>query len=243
MTSDQPRLHVVTGASAGMGAAVVGALSARGDHVVAVARRASVLEGLWADETRVTPVAADVGTAAGRAAIMTAAERRGTAVTSLIHGAATAVDLEPWTALDPDELTAHFHVHVAGAVALTGALHERVGVERCVIFDSYSASTPRVGWSAYSILKAAAQMAFRAAAEELAPMAVARVYPGAVTTPLLDRVLDAPRSIEATAVYHELRDTGRVSSPAEIAEQLLPILDLTPEEIRAQDTWPIGHPA
>ena len=86
-------------------------------------------------------------------------------------------------------------------------------------------------------------MAFRAAAEELEEVAIARVYPGAVKTPLLARVLDAPRSIEATAVYHELHDTGRVSTAEEIAEQLLPILDLSPAEIRAQDIWPIGYPA
>lgn len=242
MSSDRPRLHVVTGASAGMGAAIVGALSARGDRVVAAARRASVLDELWGDDERVLPVVADVGTAEGREAIVAAAASGGL-VTSLIHGAATAVDLQPWAKLDPDELTAHFHVHVASAVALTGALHDQVGVERCVIFDSYSASTPRVGWSAYSILKAAAQMAFRSAAEELEPLAVARVYPGAVATPLLERVLEAPRSIDATAVYHGLRDSGRVSTPDEIAEQLLAILDRSPEEIRAQDTWPIGHPA
>ena len=212
--------------------------------MVAVARRADVLDELWGDDPRVQVVAADVGRADDRAAIVGATTQRASgAVTSLIHGAATAVALEPWTELDADQLTAHFNVHVAAAVALTGDLHRQVGVERCVIFDSYSASNPRVGWSAYSILKAAAQMAFRAAADELGDIAIARVFPGAVGTPLLDRVLEAPRSIEATAVYHELNDTDRVSTPDEIARELLPILDRSPAELRAQDTWAIGHPA
>ncbi|MEM9468328.1 MAG: SDR family NAD(P)-dependent oxidoreductase [Actinomycetota bacterium] len=244
MNAPSTRVHVVTGASAGMGAACVRALADRGDRVVAVARRARVLDDLWGGVDGVDVVAADVGTAAGRDAVLArVAVTTSAPLTSLIHGAATAVDLEPWTALDPDDLSAHFHVHVAAAVALTGALHEQPGLERCVIFDSYSASTPRVGWSAYSILKAAAQMAFRAAADELEDLAVARVYPGAVATPLVERVLDAPRSIKATAVFHELHDTGRVSTAAEIADQLLPILDRSPAEIRAQDTWLIGHPA
>ncbi len=242
--TEPSRLHVVTGASAGMGASCVRALTDRGDQVVAVARRAGVLDELWGDRDTVRIVAADVGTAADRDAIVAAvAELASGPVTSLIHGAATAVDLEPWTELDADQLTAHFNVHVAAAVALTGSLHQEVGLERCVIFDSYSASNPRVGWSAYSILKAAAQMAFRAAADELDDVAIARVFPGAVGTPLLDRVLAAPRSIQATDVYHELNDTDRVSTPDEIADELLPILDRSPEELRAQDTWAIGHPA
>ena len=237
-------VHLVTGASAGMGASVTRALADRGDTVVAVARRGDLLAELAAGRPTVVPVAADVGTTDGRERIVAAARDIGPGpLASVIHGAATPVALEPWAELDPDTLTAHFHVHVASAIALTGALHTTTGVERCVIFDSYSASTPRVGWSAYSILKAAAQMAFRAATDELDGIAIARVYPGAVATPLLERVLDAPREIDATAAYHELNNTGRVSDPDDIAAQLLPLLDLTPEALAAEESWHIGHPA
>ena len=161
------RRHLITGASAGM-AACASALAARGDAVIAVARRADVLSNRFGDVENVTVVAADVGHADGRSAILeVVTNQTDDPLTSVIHGAASAVELQPWHQLDPDALTAHFHVHVASSIAITGSVHNQVGVERCVIFDSYSASTPRVGWSAYSILKAAAQMAFRAAAEEL----------------------------------------------------------------------------
>lgn len=244
MTRPSSTAHLVTGASAGMGASLTRALADRGDTVVAVARRADVLAEVAAGRPTVVPVVADVGTAEGRDRIVAAVRDVGQGpLASLVHGAATPVELEPWAELDPDTLTAHFHVHVASAIALTGALHSAVGVERCVIFDSYSASTPRVGWSAYSVLKAAAQMAFRAAAAELDGVAIARVYPGAVATPLLARVLDAPRDIDATAVYHELQTSGRVSDPDDIAEQLLPLLDLAPAELAAEDSWHVGHPA
>ena len=86
-------------------------------------------------------------------------------------------------------------------------------------------------------------MAFRAARDELPDTAVARVYPGAVATPLLDRVLDADRSIEATAVYHELNDRGRVSTPAEIASALADLLELDLATFGAQEIWHVGHPA
>ena len=227
-----------------MGASLARALADRGDTVVAVARRAEVLNELGVGRPTLVAVSADVGTDTGRSAIVDAVRDVGAGpVASIVHDAATPVDLEPWAELDPDTLTAHFHVHVASAVTLTGSIHRAVGLERCVIFDSYSASTPRVGWAAYSILKAAAQMAFRAAAAELDGVAVARVYPGAVATPLLDRVLTAPRSIDATAVYHDLRHTGRVSEPDDIAAQLLLLLDLDPAALAAEESWSIGHPA
>ncbi|MEO0495486.1 MAG: SDR family NAD(P)-dependent oxidoreductase [Actinomycetota bacterium] len=244
MTTSPSSVHLVTGASAGMGEAVVQALADRGDMVVAAARRGDALAALATGRPTIVPVTADVGTRDGRDRIVAAVRDAGEGpIASVVHGAATPVALEPWDELDADTLTAHFHVHVAAAIALTSELHRTCGVDRCVIFDSYSASTPRVGWSAYSILKAAAQMAFRAAAAELDGVAVARVYPGAVATPLLDRVLGAPRSIDATGVYHELNDTGRVSTAAEIAEQLLALLDLDPAALAAEDTWMIGHPA
>lgn len=236
-------LHVVTGASAGMGRACAVQLAEAGHDIIAVARRADVLAELAPGTTNVTVVAADVASADGRSAIVDAVGQRPGPVASVIHGAATAVELEPWGEIDPDELTAHFAVHVAAPVALTATLHGRVGVERCLMFDSYSASTPRVGWSAYSILKAAAQMAFRTAAEELPDVAVARVFPGAVSTPLLDRVLAADRSIEATSVYHELNDRGRVSTANEIGAAVVDLLALPLEEFGAREVWHIGHPA
>lgn len=235
-------LHVITGASAGMGRATVAALTARGHDVVAVARSTDRLREL-ATETGATAVSADVGTAEGRAAVIETVAARGRPVASVVHGAATEVAMEPWLDLDADMLTAHFAVHVAAPVALTAALHRGATVERCVIFDSYSASTPRVGWAAYSILKAAAQMAFRAAADELPDVAVARVFPGAVDTPLLERVLAADRSIEATEVYHELLARGRVSSADDIAVAVAGLLELDLAEFAAQPVWSVGHSA
>ena len=229
-----------------MGAACVRELADRGQTVVAVARRGEVLDDLFGDDDHVFPVVADLGDTRGwDDLVRTIGGHIADAgpVESLIHGAATAVDLEPWTDIDPERLTEHFRVHVAAAMRLTGEIVRSHGLERCIIFDSYSASTPRHGWSAYSILKAAAQMAFRAARDELPDTAVARVYPGAVATPLLDRVLDADRSIEATAVYHELNDRGRVSTPAEIASALADLLELDLATFGAQEIWHVGHPA
>ncbi len=234
--------HVVTGASAGLGEACAVSLAARGEDVIAVARRSAPLESLARRFDNIEPVVADVCAANGRAAVVSAAA--GSATATLIHGAATAIDLEPWSDIQADELTRHFAVHVASPIALTAELHKSGGLRRCVIFDSYSAQTPRVGWAGYSIVKSAAQMAFRAASDELEDIAIGRVYPGAVATPLLARVLDAPRTIEATAFYHELKRLNRVSQPSEIADSLISLLlDSVPSPFESQDVWHFGHSA
>lgn len=228
-----------------MGAACVRELADRGHAVLAVARRGDVLRDLFGADEQVSTVEADLGDDGCWDDLLAAIDAAASAapIRSLVHGAATAVDLEAWTDIDAHRLTEHFRVHVAAAMRLTSELGRHGDLERCIIFDSYSASTPRHGWSAYSILKAAAQMAFRAAREELPGTAVARVYPGAVATPLLDRVLDADRSIEATAVYHELNERGRVSTPAEIATAVVDLLELDLDAFAADEVWHVGHPA
>jgi len=219
-------LHLVTGASTGMGFATAHALAERGETVVVVARRDEALQALAGEHPGlIEPVAGDVADAVDRGRIV--ARVGGRPLAGIVHGAATEIPTEPWTALDPDDLSNHFQVHVAAPVALTSALLRVGAVERSVIFDSYSAATPRDGWGAYSILKSAAQMAMRSAALELTETAILRVYPGAVATPLLDRILAAGPEVPAAEFYRDLRDQGLVSSPTEIGNQLADLL-LTP---------------
>ncbi len=216
-------IHLVTGASTGMGFSTALALAERGESVVVVARRDEALQVLAGEHPDlIEPVDGDVADRVDRDRIV--AHVGGRPLASIVHGAATAVPTEPWTQLDPDELSHHFQVHVAAPIALTAALLRAGAVERSVIFDSYSAATPRDGWGAYSILKAAVQLAMRSAALELEDTAILRVYPGAVATPLLDRILGSGPEVAAAEFYRDLRDQGLVSTPTEIGNQLANLL-------------------
>jgi short-subunit dehydrogenase len=61
---------VVTGASSGLGRELAVLLAARGERVLAVARRAEALDELQATSPRIEPVVADLATAEGRDALV-----------------------------------------------------------------------------------------------------------------------------------------------------------------------------
>lgn len=226
-------MHVVTGASSGIGRAAAAALAGRSERVVAVARTAAALDSLRAaagDGVRV--VAADVASASGRERIA-AAIRDAPWVASIVHGAGSLVEPEPFTSIDPEQLVEHFRVHVAAPVAIDALLLATHRVGRIVHIDSYSATTPRHGWAAYSILKAAAQMTARCAREELGGTIVVRLYPGAVRTPLVEAILASDSPTGDT--FRSLAAEGRVAEPEEVGAFLAGLLlDATDEDLRAE---------
>lgn len=233
-------MHVITGASSGIGRGIAVALGERGEPVLAVARRANLLSEIAT--AHVTPLAADVTTEAGRRAIVAAVGS--SVVRSVVHGAGSPVELAPWHQLDTDRLIEHFRVHVAAPIALTQALLERGPVERMAILDSYSATTPRIGWSAYGTIKAAAQMSVRAAVAELPDTAVIRIFPGAVRSPLLEQVLADDTGAPAAEFYRSLEADGQVSEPLDIGRQIATLLVDEPlTSLRASDVWQVGHTA
>lgn len=215
-------MHVVTGASDGIGQAVAAALAGRGADVVAVARTGDRLERLAAEFPTVTVVATDLSTREGRESLHAACADLGD-VTSLVHGAASRVDVVPFDGIDPEALIEDMRIHVAAVIALTQHFSKVHSVGRVVVFDSYSASTPRVGWAGYSVVKAAAHMVARSASAELAGPAVLRLYPGAVRTPLLEAMLQSAPS-PAREAYRRMESEGRVAEAGEIGEWVADVL-------------------
>lgn len=236
-------MHVVTGASSGIGSGLVVALGRRGVPTLAVARRRDLLQEVAsAAGPSVVPLVADVARATGRAAIAEAVGHG--PVASVVHAAGSLIPLAPWVDLQPEALADHFLVHVAAPIALTKALLDRGSVERAVVIDSYAATTPRIGWSAYAMVKAAAQMSARAAREELSDTTLIRVFPGAVESPLLRTALDGPDDVPAVEFYRSIADDGQVSDPREVGVQIAEILiDVPLAELRAKEIWNVGHSA
>lgn len=208
-------MHVVTGASEGIGRAVAGELASRGETVVAVARNGRRLEELRTATTPMEVVTADLATESGRQTLSAAVAGRGR-IDSVIHCAGSRVEPGALVDADLDGWVGDFQIHVATVIAVSRDLVAGNGLGRVVIFDSYSATTPRIGWGSYSIVKAAVQMAARVLAEELEGVEVMRLYPGAVRTGLLDTILRSAPS-PAHDTYRSLEEAGGIASPAEVA--------------------------
>jgi short-subunit dehydrogenase len=119
------RLAVVTGASSGIGAALVRALSARGDAVLAVARRQDRLDALAAEALAagggaVHPLALDLG--ADGAASLLATEARRLGVPSLLVNNAGFGAYGPFDEADPARLAAMVRLNCEALVLCTHAL-------------------------------------------------------------------------------------------------------------------------
>lgn len=229
-----PPLHLVTGASRGIGEAVADALATQGAEVIAVARsmsegRSGTVMGVAADVTRTADVDRIVDIVGGRP------------LASVLHAAGSQVELRPWTELgDGDVLAADLASHLLAPIALTRALLDRGTVARMAIVDSYASTTPRVGWGAYAITKAACQMSARVAALELPDTRVMRIFPGAVDTPLLRQVLGGPEDVPAVHFYRAYVAEHGVSDPEDVGREIADLLVTDAADLGDAEAFAVG---
>jgi len=233
---------IVTGASSGIGFAVASALASRQYEVIAVARNADRLEMLMSscgDCLQIVP--ADLSSDSGRHAVIEKAKSIGK-VEGIVHAAGSLVAPAHYQNLDTEHLLADLNIHVTAPIVLNNALEEELAGGRIVYIDSYSANNLRVGWSGYSIVKAAAQMAARAACEEISNASVIRVFPGAVRTPLVESVLLSEQSSPTIDLFRGLALNGAISEPDVIGEFITDVLvTATVQQLEERELWDFGN--
>ena len=236
MSEMNSSLYVVTGASSGIGRTVAINLAKRGFRVVAAARTKELLNSLSEIcGPNLLIVAADLSTSAGIDRVVS--EVAGVSeIAGVVHAAGSLVPLEPFQQIDSAELVEHFRIHCTAPIALFQALARSYRVERMLFIDSYSATTPRLGWSAYSIVKSAAQMAARCAAQELADTASIRVFPGAVNTQIVDAVLKS--NTETAKTFATMLEKGEFAEPEDAAAFIVALLvDASDDLIGSREAW------
>jgi NADP-dependent 3-hydroxy acid dehydrogenase YdfG len=179
-------LHiVVTGASSGIGAATVRALTAEGVKVTATARRAERLADLAA-ETGCEVVVADTTSDKDVAALVKAARARGP-VHALINCAGGAVGMESVAASALDEWTSQYAVNVVGTVRVTQAFLPALresGRGDVVVVTSTAGLEASEGGAGYVAAKAAEHAMVRTLRLELTGtgVRVIEIAPGMVHT-------------------------------------------------------------
>ena len=215
-------IYIVTGATRGIGRAVAIELANRGFRVVAVGRSTDLLNSLSGScGSLLTTVQADLATHSGIEQVAACVAKE-TEIDGIVHSAGSLVPLEPYDKIDVNELVEHFRIHVGAPIALSNTVGRKHSIKRMLFIDSYSASTARLGWAAYSIVKAASQMAARCAAQELSKTRSIRAYPGAVNTRIVDSVLAS--DTETASTFASMLEKGEFAEPHEVAKFLVALL-------------------
>jgi NADP-dependent 3-hydroxy acid dehydrogenase YdfG len=176
------RTAIVTGASSGIGAATVRALTTAGFHTVAAARRIERCRELAA-ETGGEAIELDVTDPDSVAAMAAALDR----VDVVVHSAGGALGLEPIAEADDDAWRRMYETNVLGVERVTKALLpalERNGGGHIVVIGSIAGVEVYPRGAGYTAAKHAVNALCRTLRLELLgkPIRVTEVAPGMVET-------------------------------------------------------------
>jgi NADP-dependent 3-hydroxy acid dehydrogenase YdfG len=179
-------LHVVvTGASSGIGAATVRALTTEGVRVTATARRADRLAAL-AKETGCATIVADITKDKDVTALVNQVTKDGP-LHALINCAGGAIGLDAVSDSALSEWSSQYELNVVGTVRVTQALLpalQKSGRGDIVVITSTAAYEPYVGGAGYVAAKAAETALARTLRLELTGtgVRVIEIAPGMVHT-------------------------------------------------------------
>lgn len=200
-------LAIVTGGSAGIGAACVRSLRAAGAEVVSVSRTAAAVEGI-------REVIGDVADPQTRQAALELLDDRPAV---LVNNAAVQYEKRlPETT--EKELRHLFEVNVFAVISMTRDFAARASGGSIINMSSVLSVTGDAGLAGYTATKGAVLNFTRTAALEYAGrFRVNAVMPGAIRTPLTTRAWDAsgdPETAEKrmSAIY----PMGRIGEPDEV---------------------------
>ena len=182
--------HLLTGAGAGIGAAVAKALSARGDDLVLLARSRQRADHLAAEFPGARTVVADLADPAGLAEALSVDDLPDR-LDSLVH-AAGVVDLGPVGELSAEVWRRTLDVNLLAPAELTRLCLPALRASRghVVLVNSGAGLTAHPSWSAYS----ASKHGLRALADSLraeergSGVRVTSVYPGRTATAMQEKV-------------------------------------------------------
>ena len=221
----------ITGASAGLGAALAATVPYPGAHVVSISRSPGP------DTTEHLP--ADLADPASWGAVEAHLLARVGEFTGerlvFIHNAGTLAPIGFAGEVDSAAYRANVLLNSASGQAMGNAMLRAVaasGFEGEVMIgmiSSGAARNPYPGWSAYCAGKAALEMWVRAVGEEQrrreSRVRVMAIAPGVVATGMQENIREADLAdFPHVGRFHELHDTGQLKDPEVAARQVWDVL-------------------
>jgi glucose 1-dehydrogenase len=224
------RTAVVTGATGGMGRAIVLALADAGATVVATDltdAHADELLDVVESPDRVSFVAGDVSQSADVAAVMAHALSVSGRLDCAVNAAAIEFETVPLADCADDDFDRMMAVNVRGVFlsmkhelrAMLGTADVRGGAGASIVnIASTNSFKPQHDQPAYTASKHAVLGLTRSAAMDYARQGIRvnAICPGAIDTPMLRNAMER-RGREVDDVAHRLSQLGRFGEPSEIA--------------------------
>jgi NAD(P)-dependent dehydrogenase (short-subunit alcohol dehydrogenase family) len=215
-------LVIVTGAAAGLGAAIARELAGRGFHVLAGVRRESDADGIQA--AGIEPLVLDITEPAHIQGLVARinGDPEGRSVRALVNNAALGLN-SPVEAFPLPEWRRLFEVNLFGHVAVTQAVLPALirSTGRVVNISSVGGKLATATHGPYAATKFALEAVSDALRREMAPLGVRVVViePGAIKTQGADRAIAASRELVAAMTPEQLERYGALLHAA-IATQI-----------------------
>lgn len=254
---------VITGASAGIGAAIFRRLVQREPNLncLAVARRENLLKevrresisGSFDEDAayRTKIISADVSTSEGISSIVSALPKNAS-VKYLIHNAGLLGPIGPLTDISRSTFHNVVATNLDAPLFLTQALlphlkrcfEDGESKARILHVSSGAAHSSYIGWSPYCITKSALNMMYRCLKEELTPhnILVGSVRPGVVNTPMQDGIREYSGPLEHFPMkekFDNLHSSGQLGDPDTVALYFHWLLSEIDDEEFVANEWEI----
>lgn len=232
-------VHVVTGASSGVGRALCIAQAERGKRVLGIARREAALRELQdVHPDLIDIVSADIATSEGRDAVRDRVLDN-YQVQSLVHSA--AVSTRGYLKDMPlDTYRTAMAINLEAPIFLTQALLPSLVPGARVLQLSSGAAHRAIEYSGvYCISKAALLMAYQAWNADFpgGEYSFGSAMPGVVEGPMQDAAREG--DYPGVERFREYKDTGMLIPPANVARFLIWLLEGTSKEDFAAQDWNI----
>ncbi|MGA0609431.1 oxidoreductase [Caldimonas sp. KR1-144] len=238
MATQQPKVWFITGASRGFGLDTARAALARGDSVVATARRPEAIQAALGAHERLLAVALDVTDELQAQAAAELAIARFGRIDVLLNNAGYGL-LGAVEEASAKETERQFATNVFGLLNVTRAVlphMRRAGAGHVINISSVGGFSAYAGWGVYGATKFAVEGLTAALALELAPLGIraTTVQPGFFRTDFLDassmvktarEIADYAPTVGAMRTLMRGANHQQPGDPKKLAQALLKLVD------------------